>query len=289
MPELPEVEVVRLGMLPAVSDATVTSVEVFDQRSLGRHDGDAAHFEASLLGRRMREPRRRGKFLWVPLADDAAGDVDQALVMHLGMSGQVLLREVGALPDRHVRIRLIVERPDGGEYELRFADQRIFGGMAVRDVDETGVPDQVRHIALDPIDDAFDTDAVIERLRRRKQGIKAALLDQQLISGIGNIYADEALWRARLHYLTPGERVSRRKATELLAHVQDVLEKALVEGGTSFDAMYVHVNGESGYFAHSLNVYGQQGRPCPRCGTLIVREPWSNRSSHRCPRCQRRR
>lgn len=285
MPELPEVEVVRLGMAPAVTGATVTSVEVFDQRSLRRHDGDAADFEAALLGQRMLEPLRRGKFLWVPLA----GSPSQALVMHLGMSGQVLLREVGAVPDRHVRIRLIVQRPGAEEYELRFADQRLFGGMAVRSVDALGVPDQVQHIALDPVDAAFDADAVVERLRRRTQSVKAALLDQQLLSGIGNIYADEALWRARLHFATPGRRLSKRKALELMTHVQDVLEKALTEGGTSFDAMYVNVNGESGYFAHSLNVYGQQGRPCPRCETPIKRVPFGGRSSHFCPRCQRRR
>ncbi|HIY65474.1 MAG TPA: bifunctional DNA-formamidopyrimidine glycosylase/DNA-(apurinic or apyrimidinic site) lyase [Candidatus Agrococcus pullicola] len=283
MPELPEVEVVRLGLLPALTDARVLSVEVLDERSIRRHDGDSAHFEASLVGRRMREPRRRGKFLWVPL------EGAEALVVHLGMSGQMLVREVGAMPDRHARIRLVVESRDGREYEIRFADQRIFGGMAVRAVDGEGVPDQVAHIALDPIDDAFDPAAVVARLRVRSQSVKAALLDQQLISGIGNIYADEALWRARLHYLTPGKRVSERRGLELLAHVQDVLDRALVEGGTSFDTQYVNVNGESGYFAHSLNAYGQHGKPCPRCGAIIVREKWSNRSSHRCPKCQRRR
>lgn len=282
MPELPEVEVVRLGLLPAVIDARILSVEVFDERSIGRHEGDSAHFEAALVGRRMLAPQRRGKFLWIPL------EGEEALVVHLGMSGQVLIREVGAAPDKHVRIRLVIERPDGSEYEIRFADQRIFGGMAVGAVDAGGVPDHVAHIALDPLDEAFDPDAVVARLRLRSQGVKAALLDQQLISGIGNIYADEALWRARLHYLTPGKRISKRRALELLVHVQEVLDKALVEGGTSFDALYVNVNGQSGYFAHSLNAYGQQGKPCPRCGALIVREPWANRSSHRCPRCQRR-
>lgn len=283
MPELPEVEVVRLGLLPAVTDARILSVEVFDERSIRRHDGDTSHFEAALVGRRMLEPRRRGKFLWIPL------EGGEALVVHLGMSGQVLIREVGATPDKHVRIRFVIERPDGSEYELRFSDQRIFGGMAIRPVDEYGVPDQVTHIALDPLDEDFNAAAVVDRIRMRTQGIKAALLDQQLISGIGNIYADEALWRARLHYLTPGRRISRERLLGLMGHVQGVLEKALVEGGTSFDALYVNVNGESGYFSHSLSAYGQQGKPCPRCGTPIVREPWSNRSSHRCPKCQRRR
>lgn len=288
MPELPEVEVVRLGLVPALADARITSVEAFDERSLGRHVGGVSTFEASLVGRRLHEPRRRGKFLWIPLADRGA-QTAEALVVHLGMSGQVLIREVGAPPDRHVRIRFIVEKDQGVEYEIRFADQRIFGGMAVRPVDGDGIPDQVQHIAPDPLDAGFDADEVVGRLRLRKQGIKAALLDQQLISGIGNIYADEALWQARLHGMTPGMRISQQRLHELLAHVQSVLEKALAEGGTSFDAMYVNVNGESGYFAHSLNAYGQTGKPCPRCGTPIIREPWANRSSHRCPKCQRRR
>ena len=287
MPELPEVEVVRLGLVPAVTGAVIESVEVFDERSLARHDGDSAMFEAALAGRVMQAPRRRGKFLWVPLASTATAQAE-ALVVHLGMSGQVLIREVGAAPDRHVRIRFVVLAADGREYEIRFADQRIFGGMAVRPVDDDGVPDQVQHIALDPLDARFDAEEIVRRLRRRRQSVKAALLDQQLLSGIGNIYADEALWRARLHYLTPGQRLSRPRALELIGHVQDVLEKALAEGGTSFDAMYVNVNGQSGYFSHSLNAYGQQGKPCDRCATLLVREQWSNRSSHRCPRCQRR-
>ncbi|MGO1404626.1 bifunctional DNA-formamidopyrimidine glycosylase/DNA-(apurinic or apyrimidinic site) lyase [Agrococcus casei] len=285
MPELPEVEVVRLGLLPAVTDAVIASVEVFDERSLARHDGDSSMFEAALVGRVMQAPRRRGKFLWVPLVSPA--QPGEALVVHLGMSGQVLIREVGASPDRHVRIRFVVHSADGNEYEIRFADQRIFGGMAVRPVDDDGVPDQVQHIALDPLDARFDAEDVARRLRRRRQSVKAALLDQQLLSGIGNIYADEALWRARLHYLTPGQRLRRPRALELLGHVQDVLEKALAEGGTSFDAMYVDVNGQSGYFAHSLNAYGRGGEPCPRCGTDIRRVPFGGRSSHFCPRCQR--
>lgn len=287
MPELPEVEVVRRGLAPAVTGAEVIGVEVFDERSVSRHNGGPSDFEAMLTGAQMDCPRRRGKFLWIPLRS-VASEPAAALVVHLGMSGQVLVREVGAPPDRHVRIRIVVA-VDGAEYELRFCDQRIFGGMAVRPTDADGIPDQVQHIALDPVDAAFDPAVVVERLRRRKQGVKAALLDQQLISGIGNIYADEALWRARLHGMTPAGRISVVRLRELMDHVRDVLEKALAEGGTSFDAMYVNVNGESGYFAHSLNAYGQEGKPCPRCGTTIVREPWANRSSHRCPKCQRRR
>lgn len=287
MPELPEVEVVRAGLSPAVDGARVEAVEVLDARSVARHDGDPADFEAALVGRTLVLPERRGKFLWIPVAEGDGGAPRRALLAHLGMSGQMLLREPGAPADRHTRIRLVVDQPQHGSVEVRFADQRLFGGLAVRPLVD-GVPDQASHIAIDPVDARFDAAAVARRLRRRRQGVKAALLDQTLVSGIGNIYADEALWRSRLHYATPAERLTQARALALLGDVRDVLDLALAEGGTSFDAQYVNVNGQAGYFAHSLNAYGRGGQPCPRCGTTMVREPWANRSSHRCPRCQRR-
>ncbi|WP_206447028.1 bifunctional DNA-formamidopyrimidine glycosylase/DNA-(apurinic or apyrimidinic site) lyase [Agrococcus sp. KRD186] len=301
MPELPEVEVVRAGLASAVTGARIEGVEVFDERSIARHDGDAAAFEAALLGRSFGVPARRGKFLWIPLEPEQGElttdalltpGADRALLAHLGMSGQVLVREPGAAADRHTRIRLLIDQPQHGALEIRFADQRLFGGLAVRPlvVGEGGgaVPDQAAHIALDPLEPGFDASAVARRLRLRRQGVKAALLDQQLVSGIGNIYADEALWRSRLHYATPGQRLTQARATALLADVRDVLERALAEGGTSFDAQYVNVNGQSGYFEHSLNAYGRGGQPCRRCGATMVREAWMNRGSTRCPRCQRR-
>ncbi|ROR67349.1 bifunctional DNA-formamidopyrimidine glycosylase/DNA-(apurinic or apyrimidinic site) lyase [Agrococcus jenensis] len=297
MPELPEVEVVRAGLAPAVTGARIEGVEVLDVRSLSRHTGGPEDFEATLVGRTLGVPARRGKFLWVPLEGEiGAHGADmhrpEALLAHLGMSGQMLVREPGAAADRHTRIRLLLDQPalhpsGHGPVEVRFADQRLFGGLAVRPTVD-GVPDQAAHIALDPIDPAFDASAVARRLRMRRQGVKAALLDQTLVSGIGNIYADEALWRSRLHYATPGERLTQARALALLADVRDVLDLALAEGGTSFDAQYVNVNGQAGYFAHSLNAYGRGGLPCPRCGSTMVREPWANRSSTRCPRCQRR-
>ncbi|GEK78793.1 bifunctional DNA-formamidopyrimidine glycosylase/DNA-(apurinic or apyrimidinic site) lyase [Agrococcus baldri] len=286
MPELPEVEVVRAGLAPAVTGARVEGAEVLDERSISRHDGDAAAFEGALLGRALGVPARRGKFLWIPVEGTA-----DALLIHLGMSGQVLVREPGAPADRHTRIRLLLDLPGHGPLEVRFADQRLFGGLAVRPLVATAtgeVPDQAAHIALDPVDAAFDASAVARRLRQRRQGVKAALLDQQLVSGIGNIYADEALWRSRLHYATPGQRLTQARALALLADVRAVLDQALAEGGTSFDAQYVNVNGQAGYFEHSLNAYGRGGQPCRRCGALMVREAWANRGSTRCPRCQRR-
>ncbi|MFB2556458.1 bifunctional DNA-formamidopyrimidine glycosylase/DNA-(apurinic or apyrimidinic site) lyase [Herbiconiux liangxiaofengii] len=311
MPELPEVEVVRAGLQPAVSGALITGVEVFDERSLKRHSPLEGRFDALLEGRRMLAAVRRGKFLWFPLsaAPAVAAAGPQALVAHLGMSGQVLLRTPGTEEEGLLRIRLQIEHPEHGEFWVNFVDQRIFGSMAVDRLVPTGdgraggysgfagagslgdsaafVPGQVAHIARDPLDPAFDERAFLAALARKRTGIKRALLDQTLISGIGNIYADESLWAARLHYEHPADRLPRARARELLAEVRLVLEKALAEGGTSFDAQYVNVNGASGYFSHSLNAYGQQGKPCPRCGTPIVREQFMNRSSHLCPRCQR--
>ena len=287
MPELPEVEVVRAGLEPAVVGARVASVTVFDERSLRRHEGPSEDFVDRLVGSTLSAPERRGKFLWVPLV--ATGD---ALVIHLGMSGQVLLRDTGT-DDRHTRIRIELEHPVHGQVWLNFADQRIFGSMALCALEPTVdrpdqlVPSQVSHIARDPMDEHFDDAPFLARLARKSTTIKRALLDQTLVSGIGNIYADEALWGARVHYDHPTATLSRPKAKALLAEVRAVLAQALAEGGTSFDAQYLNVNGESGYFSHSLKAYGQQGLPCPRCGRLIVREQFMNRGSHFCPRCQR--
>jgi formamidopyrimidine-DNA glycosylase len=368
MPELPEVEVVRAGLEPAVTGARVSGVTVLDERSLRRHRGPAEDFVDRLTGRELSLPRRRGKFLWIPLVpeevtpvpgpvsviepvemtttDDRvasrttgtevpsvpevvegalrntavaslptgtagrfsessgtggvgpgsatdATEASEALVVHLGMSGQVLLREPG-VDDRQTRIRIDLEHPAHGALRLNFADQRIFGSMALDDLLPTGVPgdtvpSQVAHIARDPLDPLFSDTAFLAGLARRRTGVKRALLDQTLISGIGNIYADEALWAARIHYDQPTESLSRPRAKLLLAEVRAVLGKALAEGGTSFDAQYVNVNGASGYFSHSLNAYGRHGEPCARCGRPLVRDTFMNRGSHYCAFCQRKR
>jgi formamidopyrimidine-DNA glycosylase len=336
VPELPEVEVVRAGLHPVVAGAVVTAVDVLDQRSLKRHRGPSDDFVDRLVGGTIDSAVRRGKFLWFPFEPTEPHEQPLALVAHLGMSGQVLLRSRDAEPDRLMRIRLEVESPSLGPVRLAFVDQRIFGSMALdetvptldgraagfagprllgSDVEaaveaagEAGtgappttaagtdadpaawvrrVPQQVSHIARDPLDPAFDESRVITRLLARRTGVKRALLDQGLLSGVGNIYADESLWAAKIHPEQPTESLSRARARVLLAEVRVVLLKALGEGGTSFDAQYVNVNGQSGYFSHSLAAYGQQGRPCPRCGTPVVREAFMNRSSHFCPRCQR--
>ena len=292
MPELPEVEVVRAGLEPAVTGATVESVVVYDERSLRRHPGPSEDFIDRLTGRRMLAPERRGKFLWIPLSPADPVEAPEALVLHLGMSGQVLLRD-RTTDDLRTRIRLELVHPEHGALRLNFVDQRIFGSMAIDTLVQTKdhplqlVPTAVAHIARDPLDERFDDAAFLTRLAKKSTTIKRALLDQTLISGIGNIYADESLWAAKIHYEQPTATLSRPRATLLLAEVRAVLTKALAEGGTSFDAQYLNVNGQSGYFAHSLNAYGQQGEPCPRCGRPIVRESFMNRGSHFCPWCQR--
>jgi len=286
--------VVRAGLEPAVTGATVSSVTVFDERSLRRHDGPSEDFVDRLVGRGIVSAERRGKFLWLPLGDSPNEPVEapEALVVHLGMSGQVLLRD-RSTDDNLTRIRLDIEHAGHGPLRLNFVDQRIFGSMAIDSLMQTPdapddlVPSQVAHIARDPLDPLFDDRLFLARLARRNTGVKRALLDQTLLSGVGNIYADEALWAARVHYDQPTSTLSRPRAKLLLAEVRLVLAKALGEGGTSFDAQYVNVNGASGYFSHSLNAYGQQGKPCPRCGRPITRVSFMNRGSHFCAFCQR--
>jgi formamidopyrimidine-DNA glycosylase len=277
VPELPEVEVVRRGLDTFVVGRSVEAVEVYEPRSVRRHPAGPVDFAAMLTGRRVTAARRRGKYLWLPLDDE------DAMVGHLGMSGQLLVQPAAAPPDRHLRVRLRLS--DGNE--LRFCDQRTFGGLLVSPHGAL-LPAEIAHIGRDPLDDGFDDDAFANALRHRRTGIKRALLDQRLVSGIGNIYADEGLWRARLHYARPTETLRRPEVDRLLAGVRGVLRDALGEGGTSFDSLYVDVNGQSGYFDRSLDVYGRGGQPCRRCGTPIRRDPFMNRSSYTCPRCQPR-
>lgn len=353
MPELPEVETVRAGLADHSLGRPVQAVRVVDARSLRRHLPGPAHFEAALTGRTLRGAYRRGKYLWLTLSESDGTLADEALVVHLGMSGQLLVRdepgsdsgndaEARAAFDeqpRHLRVALelgpagatgdtgatggvaSVNRANTGQ-RLLFVDQRIFGGMflspLVPDVPaavaankvapgesapEGGtdfsavterflVPEAVKHIARDPLDEFFDPAAVRRKFLRTSSGIKKVLLDQSVISGVGNIYADEALWRARLHYAKPARTLSTAQTRELLEAVTQVLRESLAAGGTSFDALYVNVLGESGYFERSLNAYGRAGEPCHRCAeagrtSLIVREPFQNRSSYRCPHCQR--
>ncbi|MEU5218390.1 bifunctional DNA-formamidopyrimidine glycosylase/DNA-(apurinic or apyrimidinic site) lyase [Streptomyces sp. NPDC020807] len=282
MPELPEVEVVRRGLERWVAGRTVAEVEVLHPRAVRRHPAGGADFAARLKGRRFGVPMRRGKYLWVPLAETGT-----AVLGHLGMSGQLLVRPQDAPDEKHLRIRVRFDDSDSAGTELRFVDQRTFGGLSLHDRTPDGLPDVIAHIARDPLDPEFDEDAFHRALRQRRTTVKRALLDQSLISGVGNIYADEALWRSRLHYERPTATLTRPRSAELLGHARDVMNEALAVGGTTFDSLYVNVNGESGYFDRSLDAYGREDEPCHRCGTPMRRRPWMNRSSYFCPRCQR--
>ena len=277
MPELPEVETVRRGLEHHVVGRTIETVSVLHPRAVRRQPAGPAEFEAALSERSLDGARRRGKYLWLSVGEDA-------LLAHLGMSGQLLMIEPDQPLSAHVRILFTFK--DGGP-DLRFTDQRTFGYMwVVRDGAELPAP--IAHIAPDPFEAAFDPAALTRRLRSRHTGVKRALLDQSLISGVGNIYADEALWRARLHWARPTETLNGPEVSRLLTAVREVLGEALLAGGTSFDDLYVDVNGESGYFERSLAVYGREGLPCLRCGMPVRRDPFMNRSAYSCPHCQPR-
>ena len=275
---------------------TITEVQVFGPRTLRRHVPGPADFVARTNGRTVAAACRRGKYLWLPLSPAPSALVagpqarslshlESCVVAHLGMSGQFLAVPAGTADSAHLRARFCFD--DGGP-EIRFLDQRTFGGLHLEPLDDPDAPPpSVAHIALDPIDPRFDRDAVHAALRRRRTGLKRALLDQTLVSGIGNIYADEALWHAKLHYARATETLKRADFGRLFDAVDVVLRAAITAGGTSFDQLYVAVNGESGWFERSLEVYGREGEPCSRCGAAIRREAFMNRSSYRCPRCQR--
>jgi formamidopyrimidine-DNA glycosylase len=291
MPELPEVEVVRAGLARHVLGATITAVEVLHPRPVRRDPRGPRGFAEALTGRRIEDARRRGKYLWLPL------DNGDALLGHLGMSGQLLVQPRAAEAERHLRVRIVLEGAAEGrpwetgrpsppqDKELRFVDQRMFGGLSVS-AGGAELPPEIAHIARDPLDPQFDDDAFVAKVRRRASGIKRQLLDQNLISGVGNIYADEALWRARLHGERAGDRLGAAQVRELLGHAREVMNEALGQGGTSFDALYVNVNGESGYFDRALHAYGREGEPCDRCGAPVRRVAFMNRSSYFCPVCQ---
>ena len=298
MPELPEVETVRAGLANHVIGALVNEIEVHDSRSLKRNFSGLDGFVNELTGERLQGVIRRGKFLWLPLT------ATRAVVCHLGMSGQVLVRSKEFGEDKLTRITLRLVKPTGEEIEMRFVDQRLFGGMQIDDLLETGegvpaghfpegeassmIPVSVSHIARDPLDPNFDAGLVVSKMRKRSSGIKRVLLDQNLMSGIGNIYADETLWRTRLNYDRPASIISAKKLNDVIEVAKDVLGEAVERGGTSFDEQYKNVNGESGYFSQDLNAYSRAGLPCQRCGSAIKREAWANRSSYFCPKCQRR-
>ena len=305
MPELPEVETVRDGVARHVVGGRVSDVQMFRDYSVRRHVGGPVDLAARLDGTRLDGAVRRGKYLWVPLSAGTE-PTGEALLVHLGMSGQLLVAHAddGAPAHRHLRVRMRVEMPDGDVRHLDFVDQRTFGHLAVEELvptsdgrpgglgtDVAALPRLVAHVGrdlLDPSLDERDMAALVAQVRRRTSGIKRIMLDQTLTSGVGNIYADEALWRARVHPERRGDALRPGQVRGVLDSARAVMSAALRAGGTSFDSLYVNVNGESGYFSRSLEAYGRAGQPCSRCGAPIERMSFMNRSSHVCPRCQPR-
>jgi formamidopyrimidine-DNA glycosylase len=283
VPELPEVETVRRGLDAHVVGRRIATVELRGARVARRHPPGPLDLAARVEGNLVREARRRGKYLWLVL--EAPDRHEQALLIHLGMSGQLLVQPPHVPDERHLHARFVFA--DGGP-ELRFVDQRTFGGIVLAEVGDGGIPAPIPHIAPDPLEAAFDESQVVARMRQRASAVKRCLLDQSLVSGIGNIYADEALWRSGIHGERPANRLTRPALHRLLGNAAQVMREAMSQGGTSFDSLYVDVNGASGYFDRSLDAYGQEGRPCRRCGAPIRREVFMNRSSYSCPRCQPR-
>jgi formamidopyrimidine-DNA glycosylase len=300
VPELPEVEVVRRGLADHVVSRTITRAVLTGERVARRHQAGPADLMARVEGARILAADRRGKYLWLVL--DPPDDDLHALVVHLGMRGQLLVEDAGAPREKH--LHACVDFADGGP-QLRFVDQRTFGGLALTTLHEDryavplaaggeadreahvhGIPQPVLHIAPDPLEPAFDAAGVARRMKAKDVAVKRLLLDQGVVSGIGNIYADEALWRAQVHGRRPASALTKPALGRLLGHAAEVMTEALSQGGTSFDALYVNINGASGYFDRALAVYGQDGLPCPRCGSTVRREQFMNRSSHFCPRCQ---
>lgn len=294
MPELPEVETVRAGIADHAVGYRIRDVQVLAGRSLRRQLGGQEELRALVTGRVIAGAERRGKYLWLPLTGGGEQE-DHALVIHLGMSGQVLIRDGEISPHRHLRVRFLLDGPVP-EREMWFVDQRMFGYVAALDLtlapDGRIVPASMTHIGPDLLEPTLAPGTpgrreLNRRIRASSRGIKTILLDQEIVSGIGNIYADEALWRVRMHYARPADRLTSAQVNAVLDAATDVLGEALAAGGTSFDDLYVNVSGEAGYFERALAAYGRAGKPCLRCGSLIVREVFTNRSSFRCPTCQR--
>lgn len=306
MPELPEVETVRAGLAAHVLGRRIADVAVLRDYSIRHQRGGVSELADFVTNTTITEVARRGKFMWLVLDRGVAtGGQDPAfaVLVHLGMSGQLRINDIDTSASAHTRVRLALTTGSQRDEPvlLDFVDQRTFGYIAAVPLVPTEdgraggvgtaaalVPDRAAHIARDLLDPALDLDQTVQNIRAKRSAIKRVLLDQRVVAGVGNIYADEALWRARLHGERSANTLSRAKVLEVLQSAQDVMADALEQGGTSFDSLYVNVNGESGYFSRSLAVYGRVGRPCLNCQTPIARAAFANRSSHYCPRCQRK-
>ena len=277
MPELPEVETVRRGLEKMITGFRITEALNFHPRTL---KPDSIAPLESLIGAKITGIHRRGKFLWFTL------NRPYVLVAHLGMSGQFLFHQKDKPRAKHVRAQFHLKK-QLRTLDLVFNDQRTFGWLSIEET-VSNIPLSALHIAPDPFDPLFDKQATIKNYLKRNIKVKTALLNQEIMSGVGNIYADETLWRAKCHPEKKTSELTTKKVAIIIDFATEVMGEAINQGGTSFDDLYINVNGESGYFEQSLAAYGQENQPCPRCGTPIERITFGARSSHFCPRCQKR-
>jgi len=292
MPELPEVETVARDLDRWVAGARIADARVSWERTI-RHPQPVERFVAEVSGSTIARVRRRAKTVLIHLDDG------RVVTVALRMTGALIVAPPATPDDPYARV--VFQLADGRQ--LRYRDVRKFGriglweggGLRARQgwrIAEGRAPYRVGDIFArhgpEPLSRSFSSKRFAERLRHRSGRLKSLLLDQSFVAGIGNIYADEALWRAQVHGEREAAALSKPALGRLIEHARDVMLEALGQGGTSFDALYVNVNGASGYFDRSLSSYGRDGRPCPRCGTLIRREAFMNRSSYSCPRCQPR-
>jgi formamidopyrimidine-DNA glycosylase len=277
MPELPEVETVRRGLHTIITGFRIADAQSLHPRAL---KSESIAPLASLNGAKITGTNRRGKFMWLTL------NRPYVLTAHLGMSGQFLIHQPNRPKATHIRAQFQLKK-SLRNLELVFNDQRTFGWLSIEET-TNDIPTSALHIAPDPFDPSFDVDATINNYLRRTIKIKTALLNQEIMSGVGNIYADETLWRAKIHPETLTSDLTKKKIATIIETAITVMQEAINQGGTSFDDLYINVNGESGFFEQSLNAYGQEGEPCPRCGTPIKRISFGHRSSHFCPKCQKK-
>ena len=277
MPELPEVETVRRGLHHLITGFRISAAHDLHPRALKPESIAPLH---TLNGAKITGTNRRGKFMWITL------NRPYVLVAHLGMSGQFLIHQKDRPKAAHIRAQFQLKK-SLRNLELVFNDQRTFGWLSIEEL-TNNVPTSAQHIAPDPFDSLFDRGATVKNYLRRNIKIKTALLNQEIMSGVGNIYADETLWRAKVHPEALTSELSPKKIASIIDYATEVMSEAIKQGGTSFDDLYINVNGESGFFEQSLAAYGQEGEPCPRCGTPIKRITFGARSSHFCPRCQKR-
>lgn len=286
MPELPEVETIRIGLAKLLPGKVIADVWHDWPKSFPNAPADVARF---LIKAEVVEIKRRAKILIIDLSSG------YSLVIHLKMTGQLVFRGkesfgaghpnkslVGKLPDKSTRV--VLDFVDGSK--LFFNDQRKFGWMRLLPTIEVPEIDFMQKVGPEPLEDDFTVDVFIERLMGRKNSpTKAVLLDQTVLAGVGNIYADESLFTAKIHPAVPVSKIPKRKLVSLHNALREILRLSIEKGGST-DRNYVDANGKKGSYLGFAQVFRKQGQPCPRCGTEIIKIRVAGRGTHICPKCQ---